>query len=231
MGKRKRRKLKLGLGGLLMLSAMAISDKGEVILLYLFAAILHELGHLLAAKKMKIPISHMEFGFSGVRICVNEGLTSYGDELLMAIWGPLASLIAAYGAFLLSRILGVSRKVLFESAAAFLNDGFMICDPIAGGFGFFILASLLQAFSNLLPVSGFDGGRVLFCTFAMLFDEKKAERISSLLSALSAFFLWTAALYLMLKVSSGVAIYIFAACIFASAVQRAGKENKGTAIF
>jgi hypothetical protein len=33
-------------------------------------------------------------------------------------------------------------------------------------------------------------------------------------SAVAAFVLWTVSLYLMLKISAGLGIYVFAACIF-----------------
>ncbi len=221
--KEKKKGVRIGLGGLLMLAAMAISDRADVLLVYLLAALLHELGHLLAAKRMRIPLKGIELGFSGVRICVEKGLTGYADEFLMALWGPMASLLAAYAAFLLSLTAGISREQLLSSAAAFLESGLAAESGPAGIMGFFMLASLLQAYSNLLPVNGFDGGRLLFCALACFFDESRAERVTAILSALSAFVLWTAALYLMLRIAAGLAVYIFAACIFASAVQRTEK--------
>ena len=84
----------------------------------------------------------------------------------------------------------------------------------AGVFGFVALASLLQACINLLPVRTFDGGRIMYCFIALTLGERIAERVLDILSAFSAFILWVAALYLMLKISSGLGIYTFSACLF-----------------
>jgi membrane-associated protease RseP (regulator of RpoE activity) len=87
-----------------------------------------------------------------------------------------------------------------------------------GILGFFILSSLVQAVTNLMPVQSFDGGRILYCALARYVDSDTAERIVAAASALSAFVLWTVALYLMLRISSGLGIYVFAACIFAGMI-------------
>lgn len=79
---------------------------------------------------------------------------------------------------------------------------------------FLALSSLVQAFFNLLPVKTFDGGRILYCAVAEVMGERVAQRILELSSALSALILWIVALYLLLKTSGGLGIYVFAICIF-----------------
>ena len=89
------KRVKFGLGGMLMLSAMAISDNVWVIVIYLAAALFHELGHLAAARLLCIPVKEIRFEFSGVRICTDTGLTSYRQEILLSLAGPLVNLILA----------------------------------------------------------------------------------------------------------------------------------------
>lgn len=206
------KKIKIGIGGALMLSAMVISDKIWVFLTYLLAALIHEIGHLLAAKMLKIKVDEVKLDFSGARICVDERLTSYRDEFLLSLAGPFANIASIFLILTTYKIIGIQPMVLFDCADIFMMTG----DPeIQGMCGFFILSSFIQAFINLLPVKTFDGGRILYCALAGLFSEKVADRVLSSASLLSAFLLWTIALYLMLRISSGIGVYVFSACVFA----------------
>jgi hypothetical protein len=47
-----------------MVAAMIISDRADIFLLYALSAFLHELGHISAAKLMKIEIKEIKFDFS-----------------------------------------------------------------------------------------------------------------------------------------------------------------------
>jgi hypothetical protein len=84
------------MGGILMLSALLISDSGRLILIYAFAAAMHEAGHLLAAKLLNIGIREIDFGFSGIRIITESRLTSYKRELILASSGPLVNILALF---------------------------------------------------------------------------------------------------------------------------------------
>ena len=206
------RRVKFGLGGMLMLSAMAISDNVWVIVIYLAAALFHELGHLAAARLLCIPVKEIRFEFSGVRICTDTGLTSYRQEILLSLAGPLVNLILAALSFF---AVGAERSfgTLLSLGMELLSGGEI---SVANSLGFFALSSLIQALTNLLPVNSFDGGRILYCLTALLWGELVADRILSVTSVASALLLWTVALYLMLRISAGLGIYVFAACVFFS---------------
>ena len=205
------KKVNLGISGALMLAGMLISDKINVILVYLFASVLHELGHLCAAKALKIKIKQIKLGFSGVRIVVDERLTSYRDEIAISLSGPLVNLLSAFMCFAYCGFAGIEKSELFISAESFMLNGEF---ETIGALGFFAISSFVQAMTNLLPVRSFDGGRVLECVVSGLKDEGLAERVLNLTTLISAFILWTIALYLMLKLSAGLGIYVFALCIF-----------------
>ena len=209
------RRIKVGFGGFLMLLAMLICDKGRVVAVYFLAALLHELGHLLAAKALKISIGEIRFELSGVRICPKNGVISYFEEAVLAAAGPLVSLLSVLAVRISAAVGGQGITALLEAAELFLQQGE---GGFFGGCGFFFLSSILQAATNLLPVSSFDGGRVLYAFLARFAGLDMAERVLSVTSAVSAFFLWTVALYLMLKVSAGLGVYVFAVCIFAGTV-------------
>ena len=205
------KKIKFGMGGILMLAAMLISDRAVIIGVYMLAAALHEIGHLLAAKLLKIEIKEIKFGFSGVRIVTDARLTSYKREMLLASAGPcvnLAVLCAVCIAFIWS---GMSAVDVLEAGERLLLGEIGIWELS----GFLALSSLVQAIMNLLPVTSFDGGRIIYCAVAEKFSQSAAERILDVTSALSAVVLWALALYLMLRISAGLGIFVFSACIFA----------------
>ena len=67
---------------------------------------------------------------------------------------------------------------------------------------------------HYLSVKTFDGGRILYCSIAQMCGERAASRVLSVSSAVAAFILWTISLYMMLRISAGLGIYVFALCIF-----------------
>ena len=213
----KYKKIRLGATSALMVSAMLISDSAAVIAVYFLAAVWHELGHWLAARRLGVGIKEIRFDYSGVRMVTDDVLTSYRQEAILAAAGPLFNLLAVALVTLICGLVG--EKELFLTAESFLV-GDDTC--FSGGFAFFALASLTQAVTNLLPVGDFDGGRILFCLLAPPLGEKWARRLCGIASAVSAFVLWTVALYLMLRVSAGLGVYAFAACVFFGTV---GKEE------
>ena len=87
------KKIKLGIGAVIMICASLISERAEIIGIYFLAAFIHECGHILAAWMKKIPIKEIKLGFSGIRICTDSGVTSYRNELILASSGPFFNLL------------------------------------------------------------------------------------------------------------------------------------------
>lgn len=209
----KLKKVNLGIGAILMAVAMLLCDRADVIVLYAFSAALHECGHLLAAGMLGISVREIKFEFTGVRIYTEEGITSYKKEFLLAAAGPLVNLAVITAIIAVFSWLKVS-----PTEAERLCESYLFCGEYThvGALAFVALSSLLQGGINLLPIRTFDGGRMAYCLYATLFDERRAGILLDIFSALSAFILWTIALYLMLKISSGLGIYTFSLCLFLS---------------
>ncbi len=206
------KKIRFGVGGVLMMAAMLVSDSAIVIAVYLTAALWHEVGHILAAKILRIGIKEIKLGFSGARIVTDERLTSYKSELMLSLAGPLANILGCVAVIGVFCAFGGGIEVGEAYAESFLNS------PRADFWGilaFFALSSVIQAILNLLPVKTFDGGRILYCAVANLCGERAGDRILTLTTAFSALILWIIALYLMIKIGGGLGIYVFAACVFA----------------
>ena len=67
------KRIKVNFSAILMLGAMIISDRAEMLLLYFFSAFLHECGHLLAARMLGIGVKEIRIGYVGTVIGCHSG--------------------------------------------------------------------------------------------------------------------------------------------------------------
>lgn len=211
------KKLRIGIGGVLMLLAMLISDAWAVLLTYVAAALLHELGHIAAARSMKIRIDEVRLEFSGVRIVTDSRLISFGKEIALAAAGPTVNALSVVAVAAYCRVYMIDTVELLSATESFLETGE---GTILGVLGFFAVSSLMHAVINLLPVKSFDGGRILCGLLSLKVSPNVAERCVEATTYLSSLLLWTVALYLMLRIASGVGVFVFAACVFAFCTKR-----------
>lgn len=204
-------KIKVGVGAILLILAVIMTERSDVFVLYGLCAILHEIGHLIAAKRRNIGIKEIRLDVSGARICTEEGAGSYADEFILSASGPFVNiLVIAAGTAVFT-----CRKMSIESIVRALDD-FAAARPESydGALAFFMLCAVLQGGLNLLPIKTFDGGRMLYCLCAVTVGQKAAECVIRVSGTMCMLIIWTAALYLMLKLDVGLSIYTFAACIF-----------------
>lgn len=105
--------------------------------------ILHELAHSVVARKYDVEIKGITlFVFGGVAELGSEPKTP-GSEFLIALAGPVMSLLLSLGFWFLSVILG---QLDFVSLAAVIN--------------YLAIINLILALFNLLPAFPLDGGRI-----------------------------------------------------------------------
>ena len=213
------KRITYGIGGGLLLLAVMTCNRIIPFALYVFAAALHELGHIVAAKRLKIKLKAVRIGIFGAKIETDERLISYKSELILAIAGPAANLLTAAIALAIAKLIGCSPEALLDGAAELLTSG---QSGVAGYIGFFSASSFAHAATNLMPIKRLDGGRALYCTIAAISNERIADRVLIAATAVSLFIIWTASLYLMLRISSGIGIYVFAACIFMTSLRHNG---------
>ena len=213
------KRITYGIGGALLLLAVMTCNRIIPFALYVFAAVLHELGHIWTAKRLKIKLKAVRIGIFGAKIETDERLISYKSEFILAIAGPAANLLTAAIALAIAKLIGYSPESLLDGATELLTSG---QSGAAGYIGFFSVSSLAHAVTNLMPIKRLDGGRALYCITAAISSERIADRVLTAATAISLFVIWTASLYLMLRISSGIGIYVFAACIFMTALRRNG---------
>ncbi|MBO5939502.1 MAG: M50 family metallopeptidase [Clostridia bacterium] len=156
----------------------------------LLAAVLHELGHLLAASVCRIRMKEFSVGLFGTGLTPSGGLYSYFDEIILCLGGPLSNLF--FGS--------LSLLLLRHDSSAFLSA--------------FIFSSFAYAVLNLLPIKGFDGGRICRALLLLFLPLPITERILSLLSFVCIFSLWTLSIYLLLRTASSLSLFVFSISLF-----------------
>ena len=196
----KRLELRISPWVAVILALMVVTDRSGVCLVTLIAALLHELGHLLAARLLKIPLGELRLGFLGARIEVRGRMLSYGEEWLLCAAGPLTSLAFAAAGSLFWQVWQASRL--------------------------FSCASLVLGILNLLPIRTFDGGRMLECLLSACLGERALETVMRLCSFSFLLALWGISVYFLLRAGDGLSMLCFSMSLFFRFFEGGG-EKKG----
>jgi len=165
-------------------------DSIAIAIMTLLCIVIHEGGHIFSGFVI-CGKTKTTATLSGLRIKFDTTL-SYKTESIIAASGPLFNLITA----------------LFLFPFRYFCDGYILI---------FITLNFFTAISNLAPISGYDGYRILFCLLSARFGE---ERIFSVLEVISFIFsavLCLLALFLMVFANTGYWLYfIFIAALMKS---------------
>lgn len=178
----------------LLLGAVLLFDNSMGLLATALAMLLHELGHLLAAHMLHIKIKKLSFDVFGAKI-MTSGVYSYEKEAWLAIGGPLCSLLLAV--------------LLF---------------PFKGTFPLTLAAtSLSLGIFNLLPIEGFDGGRVLHAILTRKLSSAHAAGVLAISSYLSLFLLFLLASCVLLRFGESLSLAVLCAHLFVQIFLAKGK--------
>lgn len=181
-------KIKLSFTGALMPVALFLTHS-YLSLAALLAAALHEMGHIAVAKICNIDLGELRLSIFGASLTPRSLLCSYKKEILLCLAGPLVNLISA-----------LLLAPLFDGASSFG--------------GLFIRASLFLGLLNLLPIHELDGGRILFCLLSLRLSVGTATRIIKVISFVLIFSLWCLSVYLLLRLSSSLSLFVFSLTLF-----------------
>lgn len=173
------------------ISLMLATDKTGLALPTLFAVSLHEIGHLLAMWIVGTPPKSIRLIPASVQI--TRSISSrYKNDIIVALSGPLVN----FALFL----------TLYINYLIFGNEGIL----------YYSLINLIVGLFNLLPVTGLDGGTVLFSVIAKKRDINRAMltlRIISLCLGAVCLFL---AITLTLRGKLNISVYIISVYLFLS---------------
>ena len=173
----------------------------------LLAALIHEIGHIFAAYVLGIKITGFGIDLIGASI-TTAGLGSYRDEIILAGAGPLANLIGIAAFYPLYRYHDIHNCSL------------------ASYFYLFCGACLCLMIINLLPVKGFDGGRILHASLAHFWGPSITDRICDALTIISIGLIWIMSIYLILRFQSALSLFTFSAMLFVRIFSKKRKNNR-----
>ena len=208
-------KIDVGIDGWLLLLGIILSENRAAGLICLMCAAVHEMGHIFAAKIMKIRLKRLTLGFAGARIYPDDEGMSYKKEFFLCAGGPIANLCFA--------VIAITSTLVYQkntmlSADEVMAQALLILDGQSGELisALYLCAvvSLLQAAVNLLFVDGLDGGRMLVAFISQIGSAQTAYRAEKICTLLSAVCLWLVSVYLLLKTGSGIGILVSAGCMF-----------------
>lgn len=188
-------RLKISIFGILMILVLLFGDSYKYTVIALTAALVHELGHILSALILKMKINSFSIDLLGARLGVSLPMYSYKKELILSAAGPAANIV--FGAF---SIYIYNKSNVPEAMSEYLL--------------FFPIACFFLALLNLLPVKGFDGGRIFVCISAPICGIYFSEKWLIRLSFLFIFILWTVSVYLMLKIGASLTLFAFSSALF-----------------
>lgn len=168
------------------IAAIIIFDFSIYTLLTLIAAALHEAGHIIAALICGSKIQSISIYPLGADIRMSQA-NSYFSEMIIIGAGIVSNLIF----FLISIIF-------FNTNTA---DYFAICN-------------ISLAIINALPIKSLDGGEVLLCILMLITDIEKAQIISKLISFLTIFVMWVAAVYILIYFDNNPSLFLLSIYLF-----------------
>ena len=146
---------------LLFMAALLVAfDSGGELILLLAAAGIHELGHLAAIRLLGAEIRGIRLAVGGMVIDYNGSRLSYFGDMVTALAGPAASILAA---------------VFFSLVAR--------SQPLDSLFYFTGLNLLLGLF-NLVPVLPLDGGRAVLSLLTAAKGPAEAEMLCGAMTRL-----------------------------------------------
>ncbi len=164
-----------------------------------FSIVFHELSHSLVARQYGIPITGITlFIFGGVAE-LEEEPRSAKAEFMMAIAGPIASLLLA----------GVFHVVVL------IGTGLALSEPLVGVLRYLAMINMVLALFNLVPAFPLDGGRVLRAAiWHWTGDLRLATRAASQSGTLFAYVLMGLGLMQMLTGNLVIGIWWFVIGMF-----------------
>jgi stage IV sporulation protein FB len=169
---------------------------GMTFILLIFACILlHEFGHALAARRYGIRTPDITLMPIGGLARLERIPEKPGQEIVVAIGGPLVSALLALGFGLLS---GFAMPPLDDE----IQSWSMLWSKL------FVINAGLLCF-NLLPVFPMDGGRVFRALLATTMSYQKSTRVAAVVGQGFAVLLGLGGIYLSAPMLVFVAVFVF----------------------
>ena len=188
-------KISIGLPTFIFFLVLFLADFSLFSVMPFLAALVHELGHVLAMRCCRVSISKIKIYPFGVDIKKQECLTSYAADIFISCAGILANIAA-----------------ISLCAALPPSD---TCD-------FFVSSNVVLIIINVLPIKTLDGGMALEKFMLLKFRPDFVNGVMSFLSLVSIVLLGSVAIWLLFYTSYNFSLLLM--CIYLFCGIFLGKE-------
>lgn len=178
-----------------MVAFLLASDRTGFALPTLFAVLIHEIGHLFAMWLLECSPKSIRLIPASVQI-TRSITTVYRNDILIALSGPFANILL-FCVLYLNFITYKNETVLYYSAV-----------------------NLIVALFNLMPVTGLDGGIILFSLIAKKRDVNRAILTLRIITMAIAVILLSFAIALTIKGNFNLSVYIIAIYLLISVLMK-----------
>lgn len=164
---------------------LVIVGKIIVFICYTLSALIHELGHFLVARKRGYKLLQVRLMPYGAELCGNLDEFIYSDEVIIALAGPITSII-------LSGII-MALWWLNPNIYAYTYE---LC-----------VSSLVCGLFNFLPIYPLDGGRILVAVLCGRVDRARAiqyAKRSTCCFSVGLFMLFLISIFYTFNISFGI---------------------------
>lgn len=197
-------KIKISFDLSFLLFAVLLIYLGSFMLLlnYIAVLFLHEYAHAVVAKRLGYSAGNIKVSAFGVRLNMDSSVMRPGDEIKIAMAGPLINIMLA--------VLCFALWWVFPITFHFTN--------------LFCLANVITAVVNLIPAYPLDGGRAFLCLLGRFAGVKRAAIICAVLNILISMVLFSI-FFITLKGGLNLTYLFMGAFILVSSINK--KPNKG----
>ncbi len=182
-------KIKIGFFSILLFLSLLLTHS-YFALAATVSVLLHEMGHIAAARLLNIRLKECKIGIYGAGLCPDNHIYSYKEEIALCLAGPLVNI---------TLIL-----VFFPLYILHKNEFFL----------YIVASSAVLGALNLLPIQSFDGGRILYCLICHFINQQTAIRVQRTVSFAIIFTVWCLSVYVLLTAGWGLSLFIFSLSIF-----------------
>ena len=179
-----------------LLALFAFCDKSGIMLLAIFSAFIHELGHIAMAEVLGLGVKELYFAPFGIRMILKTPLS----------------------------IVGRGKKVAVLSAGCLVNLALLALFWLSGQ-QTAALINLITAAFNILPAGTLDGGRILYEILSIKLDAQTAEKITDVVSLLSAAALFALGSFVLLYSGYNFSLLITSIYLAVAVIIRQKKLN------
>ena len=165
MNKRLKSNFVIKLSFLLIVLSCILMGQAILLLNYLCALIMHELGHLIAIKKCGYSVRSFTLSMAGARLELNDSVMAH-DEFEVAVAGPATNIVLA--------LICVAFWWLVPESYFFTAD--------------FVFVNLVLAGFNILPICSLDGEKIFDSILLNKYLKNKKHRIKTLISSIFSIF-------------------------------------------